>query len=144
MQHWAPLKLSVGADSDTASIRLSAASEWSMPDWSVPIVTSGREGGAGGGGAIAPSSADPDRNHSTESRGAQIHSDDEPCVDAWAVAFPREQNDWHGRSCKHKKRWGQCSSFWRVCAHTCGMCHNVSSPLSLPSVIYKSPTVVKF
>jgi len=47
---------------------------------------------------------------------------EESCLDVWTAVFPGEREDWKGRSCIFKVRWGQCNKFYPSCQCSCGYC----------------------
>ena len=44
------------------------------------------------------------------------------CVDLWTEQFSGQAHDRGGRSCYWKHKWGQCSTFGKQCARSCGLC----------------------
>ena len=45
------------------------------------------------------------------------------CVDLWTEQYPEQAHDRGGRSCYWKHKWGQCSTFGKQCARSCGLCN---------------------
>ena len=124
LQHWAPLSLGANAsaagDGGVQVPRLSTVANWSLSS-SLTL-------------AMSSTYAD---DHATDRGGATGAVE---CVDSWALAYPTEQHDWHGRSCPYKRRWGQCQTFGRVCARTCGVCAQPAlPPAELPPTLSPAP-----
>ena len=45
------------------------------------------------------------------------------CIDLWTEQYPDQAHDRAGRSCYWKHKWGQCNTFGKQCARSCGLCH---------------------
>jgi len=45
------------------------------------------------------------------------------CIDLWTEQYPDQAHDRGGRSCYWKHKWGQCNTFGKQCARSCGLCN---------------------